>query len=450
MEKIGLPHDTRPQVVLSELKLRLIAPEERCLWDLLMHKHHYLGRPSMVGNALRYVVLWQDHWLALLGWMAPALKCSPRDRWIGWNQVFQFQRLHFVANNCRFLILPEVKVPNLASRILSLNLKRLPKDWLAIFGHPIVLAETFVDVGRFRGTCYLAANWKLMGKTKGFGKSGARYYQHDQPKNILLYPLHPNVQEWLSGAELPPFLRRCPMQRCSLSSKQMEELRVQLLTLKDFRRAKGTRHPLVAILTIAIAAILAGAKNFASIAEWSTRLSQQELKRLRARFNLKSKRFEYPSEPTIRRALQCTDVEAVELLLGQWLLKAAPKDDDVAIDGKTVRGASRHGSKVHLLSAFLHNQGVTVNQVAVPETTNEITMVKDLLDPLEISGKVVTADAMHTQRETARYIVEDKKADYLFVVKDNQKQLMDDISLLDKENAFPPCTPDNRQGARQA
>jgi len=266
----------------------------------------------------------------------------------------------------------------------------------------------------------------------------------------LLYPLHPNVQEWLSGTELPPFLRRCPMQRCSLSAKQMEELRSQLLTLKDFRRAKGTRHPLVTVLTIAIAAILAGAKHFAAIAEWATRLSQQELKRLRARFNPKTKRFEYPSEPTIRRVLQATNVEAVELLLGQWFLKASPQDDNVAIDGKTVRGASRYGSKVHLLSAFLHDQGVTVNQVAVPENTNEITMIKVLLDPLELHGKVITADAMHTQRETARYIVEDKKADYLFVVKDNQKELRDDISLLDKENAFPPCTPDNRQSARPA
>lgn len=443
MDKIGLPSDICLQEVLSGFTLRLIAPEERNLWDHLMQQHHYLGRPSMVGNTLRYVVLWQDRWLALLGWMAPALKCSPRDSWIGWNRVFQFQRLNLIANNCRFLILPEVTVPNLASRILALNLKRLSQDWQAIYGHPIILAETFVDAGRFRGTCYLAANWKVVGQTKGFGKSGARYFRHDHPKHILLYPLYPNAQKWLSGAELPPFLRRCPMQRCTLSTKQMDDLRAQLRTLQDFRRAKGTRHPLVATLTIAIAAILAGAKGFAAIAEWATRLKQQELKRLRARFNPKTKLFEYPSEPTIRRILQRTDIEAVELLLGQWLFKTASPSDDIAIDGKAIRGASRYGSKVHLLSAFLHNQGITVNQVAVPETTNEITMVKKLLDPLEISGKVVTADALHTQRETARYIVEDKNADYLFVVKDNQKELREDIALLD-ESAFSPSTSNNR------
>jgi hypothetical protein len=446
MERIGLPPDISHQEIFSGLEVRLIAPEERGFWEHLMERHHYLGLPCMVGNALRYIALWQDHWLALLGWMAPALKCSPRDRWIGWNSVFQFQRLHLIANNCRFLILPYLKVPNLASRILAVNLRCLSRDWQAIYGYPIVLAETFVDAGRFHGTCYLAANWKPLGLTKGFGKSGSRYFRHDSPKQVLVFPLKPKAPKWLSAAELPSFLRRCPMQRCTLSSKQMEDLRDRLLTLRDCRRAKGMRHPLAAVLTIAVAAILAGAKSFAAIAEWATRLNQRELKRLRARFNLKTGRFEYPSEPTIRRTLQNSDVEAVELLLGNWLLNVA-QDDAVAVDGKTVRGASRYGAKIHLLSAFLHNQAVTVNQVAVPKETNEIPMMKKLLAPLAITGKVVTADALHTHRETARYIVEEKYADYLFTVKDNQQTLIADIKLLDK-NDFSPCAPNHRQGTR--
>lgn len=232
------------------------------------------------------------------------------------------------------------------------------------------------------------------------------------------------------------------MQRCTLSSKQMDDLRALLLTLPDCRSPKGMRHPLATVYTIAIGAILAGAKSFAAIAEWAGRLSQKELKRLRARFNRKTGRFEYPSEPTIRRALQNNDVEPVERALGEWLIAAAP-DEAVAVDGKTVRGASRYGTKVHLLSAFLHNQAVTVHQVAVPEETNEIPMVKKLLAPIDISGKVVTADALHTQTETARFIVEEKDADYLFTVKDNQPGLRADIDLLD-ENAFSPCAPNHR------
>ena len=101
---------------------------ERSLWNSLLKRHHYLGFHSLIGQSLRYVAVYEDRWLALLGWGAAALKCKVRDQWIGWTPALKLQRLPLVVNNSRFLILPDVSVPNLASRVLSLNLKLLSHD----------------------------------------------------------------------------------------------------------------------------------------------------------------------------------------------------------------------------------------------------------------------------------------------------------------------------------
>lgn len=434
------------RAVVDGVQVRLIYPNERELWDTLIRRHHYLGLHSLVGKTLRYVAVFEDCWLALLGWQAAALKCKARDQWIGWAPVTQYQRLHLVANNARFLILPGIRIKNLASRILALNLRRLSDDWLTIHGHPVFLAETFVETPRFTGACYRAANWQVLGQTRGFSKSGRRYFPNAQPKQILVYPLHPHATTLLADPNPHPSWR-WPMQSCTLSSKQTEDLFTILRGLPDYRKAKGLRHSFVSVLTIAIAALLAGAKSYIAIAEFAAGLSQNQRKRLRARYDRKTRQFIAPSEPTIRRVLQAADVDTVERGIGQWLMRTAT-DKTVALDGKTLKGARRNdGTRVHLLSAFLHQQAITIGQLEVDGKTNEIPMVQPLLDPLDIKGAVVTADALHTQVKTARYIVEEKQADFLFIVKENQKNLLDDIRLL-APDSFSPSAPDNRQRPR--
>lgn len=118
-----------------------------------MRRHHYLGFNRIAGRALRQVAEHQGQWLALLLWQASALMCAPRDHWINWSRPIQFQRHHLIANNARFLILPAGRIPNLASRVLGLSLSRLSSDWVAFHGHPVLLAETFVDPTRFHGGC---------------------------------------------------------------------------------------------------------------------------------------------------------------------------------------------------------------------------------------------------------------------------------------------------------
>jgi len=182
----------------GDLSLRGVAPGETYLWDYLVHHYHYLGRPHLVGEHLRYLAFLNGQVVACLGWASAAFKVEDRDRFIGWDVSTRQKHLYFVANNVRFLILPWVHIKSLASKVLALNLRRLSNDWQTIYGHPLYLAETFVDLSRFQGTCYRASNWILCGLTKGSAKRGNRYHYHGQPKAIYLYPLHRDFRRKLT------------------------------------------------------------------------------------------------------------------------------------------------------------------------------------------------------------------------------------------------------------
>lgn len=433
--------------VVRGVAVRLLLPGERQRWDELMESHHYLGLRGLVGKTLRYVAVFEGHWLALIGWQGAALKCQARDAWIGWVEVLQYQRLHLIANNTRFLILPGVRMANLASRVLSLNLRRLSRDWESVHGHPVLLAETFVDRSRFTGGCYRAANWIAVGQTLGYGKSGRRYWWHGQPKQVWVYPLHRRARQWLCEP-ISHSQWRCGMSHRVVSEKQMEDLYERLRRMPDCRKRRGIRHYFATVLTISLGAILSGARGYTAIAEWSEKLTQRQLERLRARRDPKTRQYETPSEPTIRRVLQKADAEVVDRTLGEWLLSTTNEKGGIAVDGKTLKGARRpDGSQVHLLSAFLHQQGVTVAQREVGEKTNEIPEMIPLLAPLDLKDRVVTADSLHTQRETARFIVQEKGADYVFIAKENQKTLRQDIEALQEED-FSPSVQDRRKRSR--
>lgn len=437
MESSTLPLHPQPASLLKEVIVRLMLPGERPRWEALMRQHHYLGFVGMVGESLRYVAECRGQWVALLGWQAAALKCRPRDRWIGWPPVLQYQRLSLIANNGRFLMLPEGRIHNLASRVLALNLTRLSADWQAVHGHPVLLAETFVDPDRFTATCYRAANWRVLGRTRGYAKHHMTYRQHRRPKWVLVYPLHPRAQQRLADPHLTP-RSLPPMNPKTLTTKQLQSLHHRLGQLPDCRKRRGIRHRYRTVLTLALAGVVCGARSFAALGEFAASLTQAQLQHIGCRFDRTTQRWQPPSESTLRRVLQASDAEVLDRFLGQWLLAQSDPHDALAVDGKTLRGARRtDGSQVHLLSAFLHQQGGTVAQIEVGQHTNEIPELKRLLRPLNIAGRVVTADAMHTQQETARYLVEEKSAHYLFTVKDNQQRVRDDIVALGHDDFSP-------------
>lgn len=432
------------RVPLDDVQVRPVCPHERARWDELMAAHHYLGFRQMPGESIRYVAEHQGTWLSLLGWASGSFKCGPRDRWIGWIPEVQWRRLPLVVCNQRFLVLPHVRVPNLASRVLSLNVKRLSRDWQAFHGHPVALAETFVDRARFTGACYRAAGWIELGETQGFGRNAGRYYHHGQVKAIFVFPLVRKVQSALASSFLPPRLQTGALAIVDLNEVQIDGqdgLIAVLRGVQDTRKRRGVRHEQVSILATAVAACLAGSRSFAAIADWASHQSQDVLERLGCRWNYSQVKYVPPSEPTLRRTLKSVDAEDVDRRVGAWLARQA-NGKAVALDGKTLRGSRTEKTKaVHLVSALLHGEGVVIGQTAVSEKSNEITAVKPLLDPLDLEGKVVTADAMHAQVEHARYIVEDKKADYVLTVKANQPTLMREIDAMD-DGLFSPSIHD--------
>ena len=169
------------------------------LWNEFIERYHYLGHKPLPGAQLRYFVMAQQRIVALLGFGAAAWQTAPRDRYIGWDAAQRQQNLPLVVNNARFLILPWVRVPHLASMILAQAARVLPEHWQHQYGLRPVLLETFVEVPRFRGTCYRAANWIYLGQTKGRGKLGPSGIQSVPIKDIWVYPLAGDFRKKLAG-----------------------------------------------------------------------------------------------------------------------------------------------------------------------------------------------------------------------------------------------------------
>ena len=171
---------------------------EEPLFNSLMEAHHYLGYEQPVGEHLKYLVWAQNRPIACLAWSSAPRHLGSRDRYIGWGAEARRRNIRFLAYNTRFLILPWVRVPHLASHILGKVTRALCQDWQRMYGHPVYFAETFIDPGRFRGTCYRAANWQLLGLTTGRGKDDQTGKPNRPIKQVLGLPLTPRFRELLS------------------------------------------------------------------------------------------------------------------------------------------------------------------------------------------------------------------------------------------------------------
>jgi hypothetical protein len=181
------------------LELALVeGPAQSRRWREQLERHHYLGCRVPFGAHLRYWARNRERELACLLWTSPAWKMQPRDAWIGWTDKQRRHNLQAIVNNGRFLILPWVHVKGLASKILALSAQRMPYDWQTHYGCRPLLLETLVDVARFRGTCYRAANWIHVGQTAGRGRMDRQHTSHGHAiKAIYLYPLVPDARQRL-------------------------------------------------------------------------------------------------------------------------------------------------------------------------------------------------------------------------------------------------------------
>jgi hypothetical protein len=192
VRQLSLPLNISPGTItplVSEgIHWRLaIAGPLAVLYRELMQAHHYLGYRPAIGQSLRYIAYRGERPIGCLGWCAAAWKVAVRDRWIGWSETARRTNLSRVVNNTRFLILEQR--PHLASHLLGSNVRRLAQDWQTHFGYRPVLLETFVDTTRFKGTCYKAANWKMVGHTQGRGKYDRYTRRAETIKAVFVYSL---------------------------------------------------------------------------------------------------------------------------------------------------------------------------------------------------------------------------------------------------------------------
>jgi hypothetical protein len=184
---------------LGPLQVRQVrrTPEE-ALFNSLLQQHHYLGYTQPVGEHLKYLVYAQARPIACVAWSSAPRHLGSRDRFIGWDKQARLKNVRLLAYNTRFLVLPWVRVPHLASHILGRMARRLSADWQALYAHPIYFIETFIDPQRFRGTCYRAANWKVLGQTTGRGKDDQAHKANRSIKQVLGYPLVKDFRQRLS------------------------------------------------------------------------------------------------------------------------------------------------------------------------------------------------------------------------------------------------------------
>jgi hypothetical protein len=443
------PLAERPAVP-RRVVVRPVEPGELPAFRAALERHHYLGDARLVGESVRHVAEVDGRWVALLGWAAAALKSRHREAWIGWDEATKTRRLHLVANNVRFLVLPGAHVPHLASAVLARSTRRLSRDFEACYGHPVLVAETFVDVERFRGTCYLAAGWTRLGLTRGMARSGRGYQHHGRKKALFVLGLERRAREMLAAPMLPPaILRRMAMAKLPAVEVDVNQVQMEgkggllgvLSEVPDPRDRRGLRHRFEGVLAAVVMAKLSGMQSYEAIAEWVADLPREVCRRLGFYC------WKPPSEPTIRRVLQSVDADALDRVVGAWLA-AQTTSDGVALDGKTLRG-SHDGERpaVHLLAAVTHGDCVVVTQRGVQEKSNEIPGAAPLLADVDLSGKTVTADAMHTQVELAEHLVEERGADYVLTVKANQPKLLAQLQAVAWES-LPPSGQDARPRPR--
>ncbi len=344
---------------LRNITVEPIKPSEKKQFQALMQAHHYLGALPKIGNTLWYVAKHEKQWLACLSFSAAALKRAARDRWIGWSYRYQYDRLHLIANNSRFLILPDHHYPNLASRVLSLCEHRLSRDWQAHFGYPLLLVETFVDPQRFHGTIYRAANWNYVGDTRGFNRTREGPYSYSttvqHPKRVFVRSLSRHARAQLSAPILNPQLcHGAP--KIMLTADQMRSLPEFFSDVTDPRRKQARRHSLPCILSLSAAAVLCGMQGYKAISGWAEDLGEKA--RIRFGCRRRDGRYPVPSRTTIRETLIRIDPDELSFALQAWNEQFAQDDEGLAIDGKTLCNAiDENDHQTHILGVVGHQTG---------------------------------------------------------------------------------------------
>lgn len=436
--------DEAQQQLLKEVRVSVALRTQIPRIHTLLQEHHYLGSLKPVGERLYYIATdAAGRWLAILVFSAAANHLKHRDLWIGWSSEQLRRRRSLITNNCRFLILPGCSVINLGSRVLRLTLDRLSEDWQALYGHPILVVETFVDAEQFNGTVYTANGWIELGQTDGWGRCQRDYYvKHDKPKRLFVRALGRNACRNLQAEHLKPELAVVEAKvppRCTRRAQEICSIVEHFKKLPEYRD-RVESYPLFSLATLILLAMLCESPRGQKDLEGFARsMSQGQRRAVGIRRNLMGK-YPAPSQSTFSRFL--TGIDAIKL--HQHLLEiqsqlrgAAPPKELVVMDGKE----PKNGSGASLLTAVSVPSQYYLGSAVVDQKTNEIPVAQqELIPSLDLEGKFVSLDALHTQDETARRVVMEAGGDYLFTAKMNQPTLLANIQkkVTAPQAGFPP------------
>lgn len=452
--------DPDEQTLLNQAQARLLEPSELPRFNQLLDAHHYLQSLKPFGERLYYVITdAQGQWLALMLFNAAAKHLKLREKWIGWTRAQARRRLSLVVNQSRFLVLPDQTAPNLGSKALRLVLDRLSADWQARYGHPVLVVETFVDPEQFCGTVYTAQGWEELGQTDGWGRHRRDYYvKHDKPKRLFVRELGRRARRSLQAEHLKPDLAMVEAQVPPLCTRRIQE--IQTLA-EHFKRVPEYRnrcesYPLWSLMTLVLLATLCEApRGQKDLEKFARGLSQAQRRSLGIRRNREGK-YPAPCQSTFCRFFKKVTplkVEASILAIQEQVRGQPPKEELIVLDGKE----PKHGGGQAVLTAVTATtQFYLGSQIVEKDKTNEIPVARELFERLDLEGRLVSLDALHTQDETARALVMEHGADYLLTVKDNQPTVHKNIEQLIPAPAadFPPSGahahagphPGNQQG----
>jgi len=440
---------------LADLRVVLVTePDQQRRFQALLKKHHYLGSLKPVGERMYYAAVdARGHWVALLLFSAAAKHLKHRDQWIGWSRAQRDRRLSLVVNNSRFLILPQAHLPNLGSRVLRLTLERLSADWQTRYGHPVLVVETFVDPEQFQGTVYTAQSWQEVGLTEGSGRCRRDYYvQHDKPKRLFVREVVKNARRSLQAEHLKPALAGVEKKagaRCYYKCPELRALSEHFKALPEYR-GRVESYPVWSLVTLMLVAMLCDApRGQKDLAKLARRLTQHQRRALGIRPTPQSF-FPAPSQSTFSRLLARLDAPRLNqtLLEVQAQVRGQPPPNElIVVDGKE----PNHGPGDAILSAVTVPSQFYLGSALVDTKTNEIPVARQLFGQLDLAGRTIALDALHTQDQTARELVLDHGAHYLLTVKDNQPTLRQNIAkkVPAPPVGFSPSADDSHPGAHR-
>jgi hypothetical protein len=392
-----------------------------------------------VGEHARYAFVYRGRWLAVATWSSAAFHLKDRDEFIGWSPEQCARRRSLLANNSRLLVMPGDHYPNLISRFMKLMLQRLSADWQARWGHAIALVESFVDPDLYQGTAYKVSGWSHLGQTAGWKRDADDFYvKHEAPKQIWVRELVKHACVQLRAAQLPPAWASVEAAgpRCTTPVAQIRSLRETVQAeVKEFRRAQALAYPLPGVICLMVMAAAQGVvRGPQDLADYAETLSPAQLRALRFRTDPHTGELRCPGKTTFTRVLHAVDDDQVERALLRWQdqLLGPRQDRIVIVDGKKVRHAG-----VEIVNA-VDSQGRFLGSVVTPAKTNEIPAARQLLRGQDLRGKIVIADAMHTQDETGQDILFEGGGDYLLTVKGNQTTLETTLQNLFRQQGFSP------------